>query len=53
MAGGDQKVLLGRVADLAALVGEQRWVIAIFKKNKLLTTMPIASMLSSWHYQLK
>ncbi len=34
---------------LAAL---QRWVIAI-KKNQLPTTLPITSILSSWHYQLK
>ena len=32
---------------------EQRWVIAISKKNQLPTTLPIASILSSWHYQLK
>jgi hypothetical protein len=31
----------------------QRWVIAILKKNQFPTTLPITSILSSWHYQLK
>ncbi len=31
----------------------QRWVIAILKKNQSPTTLPITSILSSWHYQLK
>jgi len=40
---------LGRVGGAAA----HRWVIAIQKRNQLPTTLPITSVLSSWHYQLK
>jgi len=31
----------------------QRLVIALKKKNQLPATLPITSILSSWHYQLK
>ena len=41
------------VARVGGGDGGQRWVIAILKKNQLPTTLPIASILSSWHYQLK
>ena len=44
----------GRLGVNNVLVGWlQRWVIAIQKKNQLPTTLPITSILSSWHYQLK
>ncbi len=33
--------------------GGQRWAIAILKKDQLPTTLPIASILSSWHCRLK
>ncbi len=50
----DQRDHIGHVGGrghVAVPVGH-RWVIAILK-NQLPTTLPIASILSSWHYQLK
>ena len=41
------------VSSFVAVAACQRWVIAILKKNQLPTTLPITSILSSWHYQLK
>ena len=34
-------------------IGRQRWVIAIKRKAQLKNALPIISILSNWHYQLK
>jgi hypothetical protein len=44
---------VGTGVGARAGAGVQRWVIAIRRKKKLPTTLPITSILRSWHYQLK